>query len=147
MFWARIMLGLLLIIGMVSCAPQPQVVAQVVMPVSPTYLKTNTPLPKPSITPSPSQTSTRTPTITLTTEPAFHMCSPLPLHPLEELPQIIGDPYKPPPPGREERHHGVDFGYYHYQDRDSMLGEHTANSILREVAAAMKIVTPMETWS
>jgi murein DD-endopeptidase MepM/ murein hydrolase activator NlpD len=51
------------------------------------------------------------------------LCSPLGIHPLEELPQIVGDPYKPPPPGREERHHGVDFAYYHWQDRDTMLGE------------------------
>ncbi len=51
----------------------------------------------------------------------IELCSPLRLHPLEELRAIISDPYSPPPPGREERHHGVDFGYYHYQDRDSML--------------------------
>lgn len=66
------------------------------------------------------------------------MCSPLPLHPLEELPQIIGDPYKPPPPGREERHHGVDFGYYHYQDRDSMLGEPLQAVLSGMVAASVE---------
>jgi murein DD-endopeptidase MepM/ murein hydrolase activator NlpD len=46
------------------------------------------------------------------------------MHPLEELPQIISDPYKPPPPNKpEERHHGVDFSYWHYGERDTMLGE------------------------
>jgi murein DD-endopeptidase MepM/ murein hydrolase activator NlpD len=46
------------------------------------------------------------------------------MHPLGELPQLISDPYKPPPPNRpEERHHGVDFSYWHYGARDSMLGE------------------------
>lgn len=68
-----------------------------------------------------------TPNSPLVTPPStsqeIELCSPLRLHPLAELRAIISDPYRPPLPGREERHHGVDFGYYHYQDRDSMLGE------------------------
>jgi len=67
---------------------------------------------------------------------AFELCSPLSLHPLDELPAIISDPYNPPPPGREERHHGVDFGYYHYQERDSMLGE-PVQAVLPGNAAAV----------
>lgn len=80
--------------------------------------------PVPSPTPSPTETiaiPTNSPQPTATPLPEF--CSPLAIHPLEELPEIIGDPYDPPRPGREERHHGIDFAYYHYQDRDSMLGE------------------------
>src|SRR4030067_285611 len=65
---------------------------------------------------------TELPAPTQPLEPAFLMCSPLALHPLEELPEIIGDPYNPPPPGREERHHGVDFGYYHWREGGTMLG-------------------------
>ena len=60
------------------------------------------------------------------------------MHPLEELPQVIGDPYKPPPPGREERHHGVDFGYYHYQDLDSMLWEPLQAVLPGRVAASIQ---------
>lgn len=69
------------------------------------------------------------------TLPVLPLCSPLKLHPLDELPQVIGDPYDPPRPGREERHHGIDFGYYHYADRDSMLGE-PVQSILPGVVAS-----------
>ncbi|HZD55364.1 MAG TPA: M23 family metallopeptidase [Anaerolineales bacterium] len=69
--------------------------------------------------------------------PAFRLCSPLSLHPLSELPQIIGDPYDPPPPGREERHHGIDFGYYHYRDRDSMQGEPIQAVLSGVVASAL----------
>jgi murein DD-endopeptidase MepM/ murein hydrolase activator NlpD len=59
------------------------------------------------------------------------------MHPLEELPQIISDPYKPPPPNKpEERHHGVDFGYWHYGERDSMLGE-PVQAILPGVVASV----------
>jgi murein DD-endopeptidase MepM/ murein hydrolase activator NlpD len=65
-----------------------------------------------------------TATVAKTREPGFDICSPLGMHPLSELPQIISDPYQPPPVKKpEERHHGVDFGYWHYGERDSMLGE------------------------
>jgi murein DD-endopeptidase MepM/ murein hydrolase activator NlpD len=64
------------------------------------------------------------------------LCSPLEIHPLEELLEIIGDAYDPPRPGGEERHHGIDFGYYHFQDRDSMLGE-PVQSILPGVVVSV----------
>jgi len=94
--------------------------------------------PTPSQTPAPSEAPTETettiPSSSPTPEPS--LCSPLGIHPLEELPEIIGDPYDPPRPGREERHHGIDFGYYHYQERDSMLGE-PVQSILSGVVASV----------
>jgi murein DD-endopeptidase MepM/ murein hydrolase activator NlpD len=65
------------------------------------------------------------------------LCSPLELHPLEELAEIIGDAYDPPRPGREERHHGIDFGYYHYQERDSMLGEPVQAILPGQVASVL----------
>jgi murein DD-endopeptidase MepM/ murein hydrolase activator NlpD len=52
----------------------------------------------------------------------FQICSPLSIHTLEELPEIISDPYRPPPPGKEQRHHGVDFSYYRRGDRLSIKG-------------------------
>lgn len=54
-----------------------------------------------------------------------------------ELPEIIGDAYDPPRPGREERHHGIDFGYYHYQERDSMLGEPVQSVLAGNVASVL----------
>lgn len=71
----------------------------------------------------------------MATLPEF--CSPLEIHPLEELPEIIGDAYDPPRPGREERHHGIDFAYYHYEDRDSMLGEPVQSVMSGVVAGVM----------
>jgi murein DD-endopeptidase MepM/ murein hydrolase activator NlpD len=92
-----------------------------------------------SITPSPTgQVITpHTPTPETTPTPVIEICSPLEIHPLDELPQIIGDPYDPPRPGREERHHGIDFAYYHYQDRDSMLGEPVQSVFPGVVAGVM----------
>jgi murein DD-endopeptidase MepM/ murein hydrolase activator NlpD len=72
----------------------------------------------------------------------FELCSPLSLHPLAELPDIISDPYDPPPPGREERHHGVDFSYWHYQDRDSMLGEPVQAILQGTVITAIQDLYP-----
>ena len=93
----------------------------------------------PTVTPTaedkPTAASTSRPTVIPTEMPI--LCSPLEIHPLGELPEIIGDGYDPPRTGREERHHGIDFGYYHYQDRDSMLGEPVQSVLAGQVAAVM----------
>ena len=96
---------------------------------------------RPTKTQEPILTTTVRATISLpptpqeTPQPQFQVCSPLAIHPLQELPEIIGDPYDPPRPGREERHHGIDFAYYHYKDRDSMLGE-PVQTVLQGVVAS-----------
>jgi murein DD-endopeptidase MepM/ murein hydrolase activator NlpD len=100
-----------------------------------TAVPTNTPVPTATHTSLPTPTAAPTSTITPTSEPIFELCSPLPLHPLEVLEEIIGDPYDPPPPGREERHHGVDLAYYHWEDRDTMEGE-PVQAVLGGVVAA-----------
>ncbi len=50
------------------------------------------------------------------------ICSPLAGETIDSLWEIISDPYHPPPPGRDERHHGVDFAYYRRGDRMSIEG-------------------------
>jgi len=52
----------------------------------------------------------------------FEICSPLEGHAKNELREIISAPYAPPPPGKEERHHGVDFSYYRRGERLSIQG-------------------------
>ena len=67
-----------------------------------------------------------TPTAAPTAEPTDSLaavCSPLELHDLASLRLIISDPYHPPPKGHEERHHGVDFSYYRWGERESIRGE------------------------
>ncbi len=54
--------------------------------------------------------------------PIMPACSPLAGHSIQELLEIISAPYDPPPPGKEERHHGVDFAYYRRGERESILG-------------------------
>jgi murein DD-endopeptidase MepM/ murein hydrolase activator NlpD len=64
-----------------------------------------------------------TPTVSLTPVPAWQLCSPLAEQSLAEIPEIVSDPYSPPPPGKEERHHGVDLAYYQRKDRSTIEGE------------------------
>ena len=89
-----------------------------------------------------STTEAARPTSTSIPEPPPVICSPLPWHPLDELLQIVSDPYNPPRPGREERHHGVDFGYYHFGDRDTMQGEPVQFVFAGQVASVLDNLYP-----
>lgn len=83
------------------------------------------------ITPtSPAPTKTPTPI-------PFHICSPLDIHDLDELPEIISDPYRPPPPGKEQRHHGVDFSYYRRGERTTIQGVGVQSVFSGKVVAAI----------
>lgn len=55
-------------------------------------------------------------------EASVEVCSPLAGISLAELPDIISSRYDPPPPGKEDRHHGVDFSYYRRGSQASIQG-------------------------
>jgi len=101
---------------------------------------TETPEPIPTATVQ--EMATVPPTSPVVPQPQSQVCSPLSIHPLQELPEIIGDPYDPPRPGREERHHGIDFAYYHYKDRDSMLEEPVQTVLPGRVASVIEGLYP-----
>jgi len=61
----------------------------------------------------------------LLTPPPFQLCSPLYGWPLEKLPALISDPYRPPPPGSDERHQGIDLVYSQY-----VTGQHTIEGVV-----------------
>jgi len=52
------------------------------------------------------------------------------------LPQIISQPYNPPPAGSDARHHGLDFFYYQTDGQGSIAGE-GIQSILPGIVAAV----------
>jgi murein DD-endopeptidase MepM/ murein hydrolase activator NlpD len=100
----------------------------------------STPTPKPqtsqqSITQTPISTPALAPNPP--TDTSYQICSPLALQSLAELSEIVADPYEPPPPGREERHHGVDFSYYRRGDRLSIMGEGIRSVFPGRVAAVV----------
>jgi murein DD-endopeptidase MepM/ murein hydrolase activator NlpD len=112
-------IAVLFLFGLAACAPAalPAVQSQ----QEPTSAPSATSLP--SITPSPLPTATLTPAPvpTETLLPQLQVCSPLEGFTLETLPEILSNPYHPPRPGDDRPHHGVDFSYYRYGDRISML--------------------------
>jgi murein DD-endopeptidase MepM/ murein hydrolase activator NlpD len=69
-------------------------------------------------------------------------CTPLAEHPLADLPGIISDPYRPPPPGHDERHQGVDFSYYRHGTRTTILGVGVQTVLPGRVAAALPDTYP-----
>ncbi len=71
-------------------------------------------------------------------ELSFKMCSPLSRDTIPELWEIVSDPYSPPPPGREERHQGVDFSYYRRKAWESILGEAVQAILPGRVAAVIR---------
>ena len=66
----------------------------------------------------------------------FIICSPLAGETIDKLWEIVSGPYQPPPPGRDERHHGVDFAYYRRGDRMS-IGGVAIQAILPGIVAAV----------
>ena len=92
-----------------------------------------TPTPLPGDTPTPAN-----PIPTAILPPSrSQLCSPLADHTLEQLPEIISQPYAPPPPGRDDRHHGLDFAYYNHAGRASIDGEGVQAIMAGRVAAAI----------
>jgi murein DD-endopeptidase MepM/ murein hydrolase activator NlpD len=97
-----------------------------------------------SITPKPSSSNTSTPnpptsTITATPSPTpqFVLCSPLAPHSIADLPNIISDPFRPPPPGKDFRHHGVDFAHYRFGGLNTIQGVIVQSITYGKVAASI----------
>ena len=116
----------LILLLLTACAPSttPTAPSQTAAPVPtktlppPTATRTQTATPAPPIT-----ESAPTPKVSPTPQWIRQLCSPLAEQTLAEIPEIVSDPYNPPPPGRDERHHGVDFAYYHRKNRTTNEGE------------------------
>ncbi len=68
---------------------------------------------------------------------AFAICTPIQDHPLDQLRLIVSDPYRPPKGKSDARHHGVDFSYYRYGDRDTIQGVGVQAVLPGKVAAAL----------
>lgn len=51
------------------------------------------------------------------------MCTPVEGIRLEELSSFVSSPYKPPPPGSDARHMGVDFVYFHHNGEGTIDGK------------------------
>lgn len=74
---------------------------------------------EPTWTPPPTAT-----VVPPTLEPDYidQICSPLDGDSIDELEEIITQPFKAPRPGHDDGHHGVDFAYFRRKDRLSIDG-------------------------
>ena len=105
----------------------------------------------PSPTKIPPPTKTSTPTITVaaptpidsaTPKPVLQLCSPLAEQTIQEIPEIVSDPYNPPRPGKDNRHHGTDFAYYRRKDRTTIAGEGVQALMAGQVVAVVQDQLP-----
>ena len=102
---------ILLVFLITSCAPTIQ---DVVPSNTPTILEAT-----PTLTPEPTQTPippTPTPTLINT------LCSPFENESVQELAEIITQPFKMPRSGNDDGHHGVDFSFYSRKGRSGIEG-------------------------
>jgi murein DD-endopeptidase MepM/ murein hydrolase activator NlpD len=116
---ALLLIGItvLLLIGFTACQP----IAPTAEIQAPALSPTETPIPSSTPSPQPSLTITPTAQPTETLPPNLNLCSPLEGFTLEELPNILSNPYAPPRAGDDRPHHGIDFSYYRYKERIGML--------------------------
>jgi murein DD-endopeptidase MepM/ murein hydrolase activator NlpD len=109
---------------------------------------TKTPLPTTTITPMATVTNTpvietKTPVIeTKTPLPVFEICSPLAEQTLQEISEIVSDPYDPPPIGKDNRHQGTDLSYYRRKDRNTIEGELVQSLFVGRVVAVVEDQLP-----
>jgi len=68
--------------------------------------------------------------------PEFKVCSPIANVELNYLKKIISDPYRPPPPGSDDRHEGVDFSYYSLAGKRTFIAGVGIHSVLPGIVAA-----------
>ncbi|MFN2174843.1 MAG: M23 family metallopeptidase [Anaerolineales bacterium] len=86
----------------------------------------------------PAATNTPIPSAT----PLFKLCSPLAPHSIADLPKIISDPFRPPPPGKDFRHHGVDFAHYQFGGLKTIQGVIVQSILIGKIAASISNTYP-----
>ena len=83
--------------------------------------------------------------LTATPPPPLTICSPLQNVGLQYLERVVSSPYKPPPQGSDQRHHGVDFAYYHWDDTGPIAGTEARSILPGRVATALNGTFPFGT--
>jgi murein DD-endopeptidase MepM/ murein hydrolase activator NlpD len=136
--------GFIAVLSLAACSFQAAGTPVVMNSPQPTPPQTPTATLVPSVTPRPATPvppehhSLATQTVTPTSLSVFQPCSPLNGISLQELPEIISDPYHPPPMGKDERHQGVDFSYYRRGERRSIQGVVVQSVLPGRVAASIR---------
>jgi len=109
----------LLFLVLLFYACSPHVEAGISTPTA-TANQTNTP--EPTLTATLTATATPIPLTPTSTDTPFKVCSPLENETFDSLLLIISKPLDIPSFGQDTGHHGVDFGYFQREERESIQG-------------------------
>jgi murein DD-endopeptidase MepM/ murein hydrolase activator NlpD len=113
--WPRILLMLLILAG---CAAPPPAAVATGTSTAPAVPSTATL----TVTPAPTGTAAPSATATPTTPPLTGMCSPLQGIELGQMKEILQGAMQTPHPGQDDGHHGDDYAFYRFGDREGMEG-------------------------
>jgi murein DD-endopeptidase MepM/ murein hydrolase activator NlpD len=140
----HLLIWIIILVGLTACQSLPVVESAEnglkLTEIAPTQTLPPTKTSSPTIPPHPTEVPTDAPSTpdslisTQTSLPA-KICSPLAEHRLEQLDEIVSQAYDPPPPGKDDRHHGLDFAYYRHGGRASIEGEVIQSVLPGRVAA------------
>lgn len=123
-FFILVLLGLF-----ISACKTTNDITPITLTDKPTELSSSsTPFPTKKLNPTETASPTftvviPTPMDTVTPKPVLKLCSPLAEQSIQEIPEIISDPYNPPHSESDARHHGTDFSYYRRKERTTIAGE------------------------
>ncbi len=140
----HLLIWIIILIGLTACQSLPVVesdenrfkMTEIVPTQALTPTKTSSPtIPPPSTEVPTGAPSTPAPAISTQTSHPAKICSPLAEHRLEQLDEIVSQAYDPPPPEKDDRHHGLDFAYYRHSGRASIEGEVVQSVLPGRVAA------------
>ena len=132
----------LAVLGLQACSPTDSNVQATPTGILPRPPQVIAKTPSAPLTATSTATLQATQTIAPTPTPIFRICSPLEIHGLAELREITSDPYRPPPPGKDMRHHGVDFSYYTRGERTTIQGVGVQSVLAGRVAASLSDTFP-----
>jgi murein DD-endopeptidase MepM/ murein hydrolase activator NlpD len=122
-----------------ACAASPAKSPAPAAPAQPTTALTNqadyTRIPAETATAQPTETS-QPPAVTALPDPL--LCSPLQDIPLEQLPQMVSNPFHPPAPGSDDPHHGVDLAVVLPNSSIAISGHPIQTALAGRVAAVIK---------
>jgi murein DD-endopeptidase MepM/ murein hydrolase activator NlpD len=90
-----------------------------------------------TLTPSPASIRTQKAPALTPNHLISEVCSPLRDHQFVDFLEIVTFPYDPPPPGKDGGHHGVDFAYYRWRDRVTILGTAIESALAGKVAGVV----------
>ncbi len=129
---------MVVLIGLASCSPQPVTPSDTPLPVTPAIANTS-PI---TATASPTTVPAPTAAVELTATPvpapaASQVCSPLQGIALDQLDEIVSNPFDQPSPGSDAGHHGVDLGFYSFGPFKQMAGLPVTSVLDGTVAAVV----------